>query len=222
MKRRRARRRRDECVLDLARPDENWWLGFATDAAPTPVGRAVRAPGARSLPAIGRGLIPLDDAAARLVMSSRRAARPAAERCRPPCAVRPRPGRRPRGRGGRGSKVREPARAHQGLAGLYRGGRAERRADPAARRRGPPAPSAARTGGERAGRRRGGATLDSWALIDGHLGGWISAAARRCVAALKDGRPAPPAVLNARSSTTRTRSCSRLATTAICPSGSWS
>jgi hypothetical protein len=34
IERRRARRRHDECVLDLARPDENWWLSFATDSAP--------------------------------------------------------------------------------------------------------------------------------------------------------------------------------------------
>ncbi len=38
-------------------------------------------------------------------------------------------------------------------------------------------------------------TLESWQLIDGRLGGWISYAAQRCVAALLDGRPAPPAVL---------------------------
>jgi SWI/SNF-related matrix-associated actin-dependent regulator 1 of chromatin subfamily A len=38
-------------------------------------------------------------------------------------------------------------------------------------------------------------TVESWRLMDGRLGGWISAAAERCVAALLDGRPAPPAVL---------------------------
>ncbi len=38
-------------------------------------------------------------------------------------------------------------------------------------------------------------TLESWQLIDGRLGGWISFATQRCVAALLDGRPAPPAVL---------------------------
>src|ERR1700680_4932591 len=35
--RRRARRRRDECLIDLARPDEDWWLSFASDAADEPV-----------------------------------------------------------------------------------------------------------------------------------------------------------------------------------------
>ncbi len=38
-------------------------------------------------------------------------------------------------------------------------------------------------------------TLESWRLMDGRLRGWISSAARRCAAALREGRPAPPAVL---------------------------
>jgi SWI/SNF-related matrix-associated actin-dependent regulator of chromatin subfamily A-like protein 1 len=38
-------------------------------------------------------------------------------------------------------------------------------------------------------------TPESWQLMDGRLGGWISFATQRCVAALLDGRPAPPAVL---------------------------
>jgi hypothetical protein len=67
MKRRRARRRRDECLLDLARPDSNWWLGFATDGAPAIVAALLEHPGAHSLPAIGRALIPIDDHAARLI-----------------------------------------------------------------------------------------------------------------------------------------------------------
>jgi SWI/SNF-related matrix-associated actin-dependent regulator of chromatin subfamily A-like protein 1 len=58
-------------------------------------------------------------------------------------------------------------------------------------------PSALR---ERATPCHGGArlplTLDSWRAIDAQaLQGWISPAARRCVAALEAGRPAPPAVL---------------------------
>ncbi len=62
--RRRARRRRDECVIDLARPDENWWLSFATDSAPTQVAALLEHPDARELPAIGRAVVPLDDHAA--------------------------------------------------------------------------------------------------------------------------------------------------------------
>src|SRR5207245_4095195 len=38
-------------------------------------------------------------------------------------------------------------------------------------------------------------TLDSWRLMDGRLRGWISQGAKRCIAALREGRPAPPAVL---------------------------
>ena len=38
-------------------------------------------------------------------------------------------------------------------------------------------------------------TLDSWRLIEEQLDGWMSRAAKRCVAALTDGRPVPPAVL---------------------------
>jgi SWI/SNF-related matrix-associated actin-dependent regulator 1 of chromatin subfamily A len=38
-------------------------------------------------------------------------------------------------------------------------------------------------------------TLESWRLMDGRLRGWMSAAASRCAAALREGRPAPPAVL---------------------------
>ena len=62
--RRRARRRRDECLVDLARPDEEWWLSFATDGAPGPVSALLEHPQARELPEIGRALVPLDDHAA--------------------------------------------------------------------------------------------------------------------------------------------------------------
>ena len=52
---------------------------------------------------------------------------------------------------------------------------------------------------ERAASAPGGAsvplTLDSWRLIEEQLDGWMSGAAGRCIAALTDGRPAPPAVL---------------------------
>ena len=53
---------------------------------------------------------------------------------------------------------------------------------------------------DRASARRGAAslplTLESWRVIDAQpLQGWISHAAKRCVAALEAGQPAPPAVL---------------------------
>jgi SWI/SNF-related matrix-associated actin-dependent regulator 1 of chromatin subfamily A len=65
--RRRARRRREECVLDLARPDGEWWLSFATDTAPELAARLLEHPDGYSLPVIGRALIPLDERAAQLV-----------------------------------------------------------------------------------------------------------------------------------------------------------
>ncbi|HEY7968159.1 MAG TPA: DEAD/DEAH box helicase [Solirubrobacteraceae bacterium] len=67
LERRRAKRRPAECVLDLARPDESWWFSFATDHAEDLVAGLLEHPDAYSLPAIGRALIPLDPAAARLV-----------------------------------------------------------------------------------------------------------------------------------------------------------
>jgi hypothetical protein len=67
LERRRAKRRPDQCVLDLARPDQSWWFSFATDHAEDLVATLLEHPGAYSLPAIGRALIPLDPVAARLV-----------------------------------------------------------------------------------------------------------------------------------------------------------
>ena len=67
LQRRRARRRPDECVLDLARPDQSWWFSFATDHAEDLVAALLEHSGSYSLPAIGRALIPLDAAAATLV-----------------------------------------------------------------------------------------------------------------------------------------------------------
>jgi SWI/SNF-related matrix-associated actin-dependent regulator 1 of chromatin subfamily A len=63
--RQRRRRRHDECVLDLARPDENWWLSFATDTTSELPEALLEHPDGYRLPAIGR--IPLDAHAARLV-----------------------------------------------------------------------------------------------------------------------------------------------------------
>ena len=52
---------------------------------------------------------------------------------------------------------------------------------------------------ERASAAPGGAslplTLDCWRLAREHLDGWVTPAARRCGAALEQGQPAPPAVL---------------------------
>jgi SWI/SNF-related matrix-associated actin-dependent regulator of chromatin subfamily A-like protein 1 len=61
IRRRRAKRRRDECLVELARPDQDWWLSFATDGAIEPVESLLEHPEARELPAIGRAVVPLDD-----------------------------------------------------------------------------------------------------------------------------------------------------------------
>ncbi len=67
LRRLRAKRGGVECVLDLARPDEEWWLSFATDRAPETVESLLTHPGAYRLPAIARALAPLDADALRLV-----------------------------------------------------------------------------------------------------------------------------------------------------------
>ncbi len=50
-----------EVLVDLSRPDESWWLSFATDTAAAPVAALLEHPGAYSLPAIGRAFVPLDE-----------------------------------------------------------------------------------------------------------------------------------------------------------------
>jgi SWI/SNF-related matrix-associated actin-dependent regulator of chromatin subfamily A-like protein 1 len=67
IRRRRARRRRDECLVELARPDEDWWLSFATDGDAESVRNLLGHPQARELPAIGRAVVPLDERSAALV-----------------------------------------------------------------------------------------------------------------------------------------------------------
>ncbi len=272
--RRRSRRRRDECLLDLARPDGEWWLSFATDTAPALVAALLEHPDGYSLPVIARALIPLDDRAVRLVEGleaggaclrltevARRAlhslngdegreSRRDALAPRAPCAVHDVELRRDR-RGGhwillatvhvplaRVLAGRAGLRALDGPAGTFALAAVEPDAtqiaelvdqlEPASvqpqvtewlRRStewrgtievaGPSEapvflllgdiarlPPALR---EHAVSAPGGAsvplTLEHWQLMDGQLRGWSSPAAKRCIAALRDGRPAPPAVL---------------------------
>jgi SWI/SNF-related matrix-associated actin-dependent regulator 1 of chromatin subfamily A len=66
----RARARRDtprRCLLELARPDERWWLSFATDAPASIVSRLLEHPHAYQMPTIGRALLPVDEHAARII-----------------------------------------------------------------------------------------------------------------------------------------------------------
>ncbi len=200
--RQRAARRDGECVLDLARPDENWWLSFPTDTAADLVETLMEHPDAYRLPAIGRGLIPLDERSECLVRELRANA---SRRLRvtedAEHAL---------------TELAQRARAAQGMLQARRvDSRTEARPDRAvpwygtigvANERGEPVflllgaidhlPQALR---ERAVSAPGGATvpltLESWQLMEGKLHGWMRSAAGRCVAALREGRPAPPAVL---------------------------
>jgi|GEM_PF-867913 SWI/SNF-related matrix-associated actin-dependent regulator 1 of chromatin subfamily A len=274
--RRRARRRLDECLLDLARPDQDWWLSFATDAAPALVSALLEHPGACEVPAIGRALVPLDDHSVELVQTllqstsslrvsdaARRAlvARSESEREGPAGAAvaysasdgpsprydvefrRDRRGehwlliaaeRAPLARvlaARAGLRALEGPGRTVGLAAVEQDGEAllallehleDASIDPRVSAwltrattwrgnievQGPrEAPTFMLLGElerlppllrQRAVSAPGGATvaltLESWRLMDG-LDAWISPAARRCIAALEDGRPAPPAVL---------------------------
>jgi SWI/SNF-related matrix-associated actin-dependent regulator of chromatin subfamily A-like protein 1 len=278
--RRRARRREGECVLDLARPDERWWLSFPIDADPDLVRALVEHPDAYTLPAIGRTLIPLDERSERLVGALResgasrlrlsedaehalteiaqraRAAQPmsgarrgseagqrerstheielrqdrrgewwiliAAEHAPPARALADAAGLRcldgPAGTFGLAAVERDAEQIGELLAQLEGASVAPRvnawleratswtgtievggeREEPVFLLLGEleRLPRALR---ERAASAPGGAsvplTLDSWRLIDERLDGWIGSAAARCVEALREGRPAPPAVL---------------------------
>ena len=273
IERRRRRRSREECLIDLVRADENWWLSFATDGDPNLVKALLEHPGARELPVIGRALVPLDDRSAELVERVREAdaclrlteaVRSALLARAQRTGTNGRPGseavgaderhdvafRRDR-RGEhwilvaaeRAALTRVLAgqfglRTVEGPAGTLGLAAVERDAellselldkledvtvDPrvtswlkrATTWRGHVEVDGAesepvfvllgevtrlpRAIAERAASAPGGSTLpltrESWELIDGHLDGWMSGAAKRCVAALLDGRPPPPAVL---------------------------
>jgi hypothetical protein len=276
LERQRRRRRHDECVLDLARPDENWWLSFATDTTCELPELLLEHPGGYRLPAIARGLIPLDRHAARLVEelpaaparlrlsddaahalteiqngapenASRAADGTARDTSRATNEVELRRDRR-------GEQwividaVHAPlARVLAGRAGLRALGGPEAtfalatvehdaeaigeliaeldlaRIDPRVQSwiarattwtgtievEGPREqpvflllgnvnrlPKELR---EQAVSAPGGATvpmtLEIWRLMEGRLRGWVSPGAKRCIAALREGRPAPPAVL---------------------------
>jgi hypothetical protein len=274
--RRRAKRGRGEFLLDLARPDSEWWLSFATDSAPEPVAALMEHPDARELPEIGRALVPIDDDAAALLdglrergagvrlseLASRALSSHAEQARQGPAAVagessaaggfhrydiefrRDRRGEHwiliagPRAALARVLAGRAGLRAAEGPAGAVGLAAVEDDAeqlialidqledadiDPRVAtwlrrastwrgnidvqgpsdepvfmllgdmRRLPPALR------ERAATAPGGATvpltLESWQSIDGQLDGWMTSAAKRCVAALLERRPAPPAVL---------------------------
>ena len=65
--RRRAKRPPAELLVDLARPDSNWWFSFATDGVRDLVELLLEHPGAYRVPAIERGLLPVDQQAAQIL-----------------------------------------------------------------------------------------------------------------------------------------------------------
>jgi hypothetical protein len=265
LERRRALRSHDECVLDVARPDESWWLTFATDRAPEIVAALLRHPDSQELPTIGRAQIPLDEHAGRLVDTlpasagrlrlSEDAAHALTEISQRPSArtdamtydVELRRDRRKEhwiliaaehATLARALAARSGLRALEGPMGTFALAAVERDAhliaelldqletagiDPRAQSwlarattwhgtievAGPPEEPVFLLLGdttrlppdirERAVNVPGGVTvpltLDSWNSLEERLRGFTSAATRRCVAALKEGRPAPAAVL---------------------------
>jgi SWI/SNF-related matrix-associated actin-dependent regulator 1 of chromatin subfamily A len=272
----RRRRHTQECLLDLARPDENWWLSFPTDRAPAVVEALLEHPGASRLPLIDRGLMPLDEQAAGIVAALSRGSRglvisrdarhaltELGSRSAPESAGTEGSGDRlthevemRRDRNGRrwiviaaehaslgrqlaerlGLRARETmggslalaaaepdalqiAEMLAGLEAAEVDGRVSRWVAQASAWRGTldvagvpeeagflllgetvRLPAELR---ERAASVPGGSglplTIESWRLIEQTIGsgsrGWISPAARRCIAALEEGRPAPPSVL---------------------------
>ncbi|HTD57613.1 MAG TPA: SNF2-related protein, partial [Solirubrobacteraceae bacterium] len=273
--RKRALRSNDECVLDVARPDESWWLTFATDRAPGVVAALLEHPDAYRLPRIGRAQIPLDEHAAKLVdglpaQAGRLRLSEDAAHALTEVSQRGAGGsgvaRGPQGRPGamtydvelrrdrrkehwvlisaehaplaRVLAGRTGLRALEGPEGTFALAAVERDAhliaellaelemagvDPRVQSwiasattwrgtidvAGPPEEPVFLLLGdperlspqvrERAVRVPGGATmpltLESWKALEEAAHGFASPAARRCVAALKEGRPAPPSVL---------------------------
>jgi hypothetical protein len=270
LERRRARRPRDEVLVDLARPDQDWWFSFATDMAPELVETLLEHPAAYRVPAIERALLPTDQRAAdilaaclegdsrlRLTDDARHAmteiVRGPAPRAAPPVDsmvsdVELRRDRRGRNwiliacehapvaralAGATGLQLLDGPDGSVGVAAVQANAVAigdlldrlevgsvdydvERWIERNTTWRGTievdgprdapvflllgdneRLPSALRA---RATACHGGAclplTLEAWRAIDAQpLQGWISRAAKRCVAALEAGQPAPPAVL---------------------------
>jgi SWI/SNF-related matrix-associated actin-dependent regulator of chromatin subfamily A-like protein 1 len=69
LERRRRRRPSDEVLVDLARPDQDWWFSFATDQALDLVEALLEHPASYRVPEIERALVPVDQRAAQIVNS---------------------------------------------------------------------------------------------------------------------------------------------------------
>jgi SWI/SNF-related matrix-associated actin-dependent regulator of chromatin subfamily A-like protein 1 len=266
LRRHRMGRSQDECVLDVSRPNDSWWLTFATDAAPRVVEALLEHPDSYEIPVIGRAFIPLDQQSARLVdglPAERGRLRLSEDAAHALTEISQRPIARPGGMKGHDVELRRDRRkehwlliaaehaplarvlagkaglrALEGPEGTFALAAVERDAhriaellehleqasiEPRAQSwlawsttwhgtidvTGPPEEPLFLLLGdnerlppdlrELAASAPGGATvaltLDSWQAIDGRLRGFQSASAKRCIRALKEGRVAPPAVL---------------------------
>jgi superfamily II DNA or RNA helicase len=218
--RRRRRRRHDEVLLDLARPNEEWWLTFATDNAPAIVSCLLEHPQAVELRMLERGLIPLDEHTAQLVdeLDACEGQARLSEDAEHALTELARRHAGPHALGGGGGALGRTDGALSGDPGgiFYMDVAYEPGAPPRKPRwhgtvdvDGPAGDPVFLLLGERthlpgellelAASTPGGAslplTLDSWRAIQTHLRAFTSAGVRRCVAALEQGRPAPGAVL---------------------------
>jgi SWI/SNF-related matrix-associated actin-dependent regulator of chromatin subfamily A-like protein 1 len=214
LERRRRRRRHQEVLLDLARPNEDWWLTFATDTAPAIASCLLEHPGAVELPVLQRGLIPLDEYTARLVgeldtcegeallsEDAEHALTELGRRHAEPDSLA--------GNGGMTSTLGDRHGADRTSDAVAEGPERQPRWHGTIDVDGPASEPVFLLLGERAhlpselreaaATAPGGAslplTLESWRAIQAHLRAFTSAGARRCVAALEQGRPAPAAVL---------------------------
>jgi superfamily II DNA or RNA helicase len=214
LERRRRRRRQQQVLLDLARPNEDWWLTFATDTAPAIASCLLEHPGAVELPVLQRGLIPLDEHTAQLMGELDTCEGDAllsedAEHALTELARRHAEPHSLAGKGGMTSTVGDRHSADRTADALAEGPARQPRWHGTIDVDGPASEPVFLLLGERAhlpGELReaaatvpGGAslplTLESWHAIQAHLRAFTSAGARRCVAALEQGRPAPAAVL---------------------------
>jgi hypothetical protein len=214
LERRRRRRRHREVLLDVARPNEDWWLTFATDTAPAIAACLLEHPCAVELPVLQRGLIPLDEHTAQLVSELDTCEGDAllSEDAEHALTELTRRHAEPRSLGGNGGMTSTLGDRHSGdrvSDAVAEGPARQPRWHGTIDVDGPASEPVFLLLGERAhlpGQLReaaatapGGAslplTLESWRAIQAHLRAFTSAGARRCVAALEQGRPAPAAVL---------------------------
>lgn len=186
----RAERDPQECLIEVVRFDLRYWLSVCDDAPPDIVEALYVHPGAVAVSAVGRIVVPLDEAAAQLASElCARDARvwlsPAAERA---LAELHTPTAPLSTRAEVVVPVVQPMRvtvARRGALALF-----------VLETHGQPLPAGLVE--HAAADERGWSlalTLENWRLIEAHSHGFATRACLRCVAALRQGEPPPTAVL---------------------------